>query len=85
MLISGTLGTMIGGFCSHNMSHDDAGASILLSPSWRCCSWQGAVGAASFAAVLSADRNYVLNPATDRSENSLSVRCAIFGSKLTEN
>src|ERR1700738_2875314 len=32
MFISGTLGTMIGDFCSHNMGLDDAGASILLSP-----------------------------------------------------
>jgi uncharacterized membrane-anchored protein len=30
-LISGTLGTVIGDFCSHNMGLDDAGASILLS------------------------------------------------------
>jgi hypothetical protein len=30
-------------------------------------------------------QSYVLNPATDRDENSLSVRCAIFRSKLTEN
>jgi uncharacterized membrane-anchored protein len=45
MFISGTLGTVIGDFCSHNMGLDDAGASILLSrPSWRCCSWQDAVG-----------------------------------------
>jgi uncharacterized membrane-anchored protein len=43
MFISGTLGTVIGDFCSHNMGLDDAGASILLS-SWRCCSWQDAVG-----------------------------------------
>jgi hypothetical protein len=32
-----------------------------------------------------AHRNYVLIPETDRGENRLSVRCAIFGSKLTEN
>ena len=32
MFISGTLGTVIGDFCSHNMGLDDAGASILLSP-----------------------------------------------------
>jgi uncharacterized membrane-anchored protein len=32
MFISGTLGIVIGDFCSHNMSLDDAGASILLSP-----------------------------------------------------
>ena len=32
MFISGTLGTVIGDFCSHNMRLDDAGASILLSP-----------------------------------------------------
>jgi uncharacterized membrane-anchored protein len=32
MFLSGTLGTVIGDFCSHNMGLDDAGASILLSP-----------------------------------------------------
>lgn len=32
MFISGTLGTVIGNFCSHNMGLDDAGTSILLSP-----------------------------------------------------
>jgi uncharacterized membrane-anchored protein len=32
MFISGTLGTVIGDFCSHNTGLDDAGASILLSP-----------------------------------------------------
>lgn len=32
MFIAGTLGTVIGDFCSHNMHIDDAGAAILLSP-----------------------------------------------------
>jgi uncharacterized membrane-anchored protein len=32
MFIAGTLGTVIGDFCSHNMHLDDAGATILLSP-----------------------------------------------------
>src|SRR4030088_3102177 len=32
MFISGTLGTVICDFCSHNVGLDDAGASILLSP-----------------------------------------------------
>src|SRR5882724_1784736 len=32
MFISGTLGTVIGDFCSHNMGLHDAGASVLLSP-----------------------------------------------------
>jgi uncharacterized membrane-anchored protein len=32
MFISGTLGTVIGDFCSRNMGLNDAGASILLSP-----------------------------------------------------
>jgi uncharacterized membrane-anchored protein len=32
MFISGTLGTVIGDFCSHNMGLGDAGPSILLSP-----------------------------------------------------
>ena len=32
MFISGTLGTVIGDFYSHNVGLDDAGASILLSP-----------------------------------------------------
>jgi uncharacterized membrane-anchored protein len=32
MFIAGTLGTVIGDFCSHNMHLDDAGAAILLSP-----------------------------------------------------
>jgi hypothetical protein len=31
-LHSGTLGTVIGDCCSHNMARDDAGASILLWP-----------------------------------------------------
>jgi uncharacterized membrane-anchored protein len=32
MFIAGTLGTVIGDFCSHNMHLGDAGAAILLSP-----------------------------------------------------
>src|ERR1700730_14970033 len=32
MFIAGTLATVIGDFCSHDMGLDDAGASILLSP-----------------------------------------------------
>jgi uncharacterized membrane-anchored protein len=32
MFIAGTLGTVIGDFCSHNMHLGDAGATILLSP-----------------------------------------------------
>jgi uncharacterized membrane-anchored protein len=32
MFIAGTLGTVIGDFCSHNMGLDDGGASLLLSP-----------------------------------------------------
>ena len=32
MFIAGTLGTVIGDFCSHNLHLDDAGAAILLSP-----------------------------------------------------
>jgi hypothetical protein len=52
MLVSGTLGTMIGDFCPHNAGLDDAGASILLSPSWRCCSWQRAMGAVLFCCRL---------------------------------
>lgn len=32
MFIAGTLGTIIGDFCSHNMGLDDAGAAVLLSP-----------------------------------------------------
>jgi uncharacterized membrane-anchored protein len=32
MFIAGTLGTVIGDFCSHNMGLDDAGAAALLSP-----------------------------------------------------
>ena len=32
MFISGTLGTVMGDFCSHNMGLDDAGALVLLSP-----------------------------------------------------
>jgi uncharacterized membrane-anchored protein len=32
MFIAGTLGTVIGDICSHNMHLDDAGAAILLSP-----------------------------------------------------
>jgi uncharacterized membrane-anchored protein len=32
MFIAGTLGTVIGDFCSHNLRLDDAGAAIALSP-----------------------------------------------------
>jgi uncharacterized membrane-anchored protein len=32
MFIAGTLGTVIGDFCSHNLALDDAGAALLLSP-----------------------------------------------------
>ena len=32
MFIAGTLGTVIGDYCSHNLGLDDAGASLLLSP-----------------------------------------------------
>src|SRR5665213_922471 len=32
MFIAGTLGTVIGDFCSHNMHLGDAGAALLLSP-----------------------------------------------------
>jgi uncharacterized membrane-anchored protein len=32
MFIAGTLGTVIGDFCSHNLGLDDAGAAMLLSP-----------------------------------------------------
>jgi uncharacterized membrane-anchored protein len=32
MFIAGTLGTVIGDYCSHNLHLGDAGASILLSP-----------------------------------------------------
>jgi len=32
MFIAGTLGTVIGDFCSHNRGLDDGGAAILLSP-----------------------------------------------------
>jgi uncharacterized membrane-anchored protein len=31
MFIAGTLGTVIGDFCSHNLKFDDAGAALLLS------------------------------------------------------
>jgi uncharacterized membrane-anchored protein len=44
MFISGTLGTVIGDFCSHNMGLDDAGASILLSPIMAVMFLAGAVG-----------------------------------------
>ena len=32
MFIAGTLGTVMGDFCSHNMGLDDARAAALLSP-----------------------------------------------------
>jgi uncharacterized membrane-anchored protein len=32
MFVAGTLGTVIGDYCSHNLRLDDAGAAILLSP-----------------------------------------------------
>jgi hypothetical protein len=54
MFISGTSGTVIGDFCSHNMGLDDAGASILLSPIVAVLFLTGR--AASFVAVLLADR-----------------------------
>jgi hypothetical protein len=56
MFISRTLGTVIGDFCSHNMGLDDAGTSILLPPIVAVLFLAGRGGAASFAAVLLADR-----------------------------
>ena len=32
MFIAGTLGTVIGDYCSHNLHLDDGGAALLLSP-----------------------------------------------------
>jgi uncharacterized membrane-anchored protein len=32
MFIAGTLGTVIGDYCSHNLGFNDAGAALLLSP-----------------------------------------------------
>jgi uncharacterized membrane-anchored protein len=32
MFIAGTLGTVFGDFCSHNLGLDDAGAAMALSP-----------------------------------------------------
>ena len=32
MFIAGTLGTVIGDFCSHSLKLDDAGAAVALSP-----------------------------------------------------
>lgn len=32
MFIAGTLGTVIGDFCSHNLGLDDGGAAVVLSP-----------------------------------------------------
>lgn len=49
MFISGTLGTVIGDFCSHNMGLDDAGASILLSPIVAVLFLTGRGGRLSFA------------------------------------
>ena len=60
MFISGTLGTVIGDLCSRIMGLDDAGASILLSPIMAVLFLARRGGAASFAAVLLADRCYWL-------------------------
>jgi uncharacterized membrane-anchored protein len=32
MFVAGTLGTVIGDYCSHNLHFDDGGAALLLSP-----------------------------------------------------
>jgi uncharacterized membrane-anchored protein len=44
MFIAGTLGTVMGDFCSHNMHLGDARASMLLSLSWPCCYWSAGEG-----------------------------------------
>jgi uncharacterized membrane-anchored protein len=41
MFIAGTLGTVMGDFCSHNMHLGDAGAAILLSPVVAVLLWGG--------------------------------------------
>ena len=41
MFLAGTLGTVMGDFCSHNMHLGDAGASILLSPVVAVLLWVG--------------------------------------------
>jgi uncharacterized membrane-anchored protein len=41
MFIAGTLGTVMGDFCSHNLRLGDAGASILLSPVVAVLLWVG--------------------------------------------
>ena len=56
MFISGTLGTVIGDFCSHNMGLDDAGASVLLSPIMAVLFLAGRGERLLFAAVLLAGR-----------------------------
>jgi uncharacterized membrane-anchored protein len=41
MFIAGTLGTVMGDFCSHNLHLGDAGAAILLSPVVLVLLWAG--------------------------------------------
>jgi uncharacterized membrane-anchored protein len=41
MFIAGTVGTVMGDFCSHNLRLDDAGAAILLSPVVAVLLWVG--------------------------------------------
>jgi uncharacterized membrane-anchored protein len=37
MFVAGTLGTVIGDYCSHNLHLDDGGAALLLSPMVAAC------------------------------------------------
>jgi uncharacterized membrane-anchored protein len=51
MFIAGTLGTVIGDFCSHNLKLDDAGAAMALSPvvvALLLVGWRGPLRALPF-------------------------------------
>ena len=37
MFVAGTLGTVIGDYCAHNLHVDDGGAALLLSPMVAAC------------------------------------------------
>jgi hypothetical protein len=55
MFIAGTLGTVIGDYCSHNLRLDDAGAALLLSPIVVLLLVTGRRGLLLSTAVLLAD------------------------------
>ncbi len=56
MFISETSGTVSATSARITWASTTLERQACSRPSWRCCSWQDAVGAASFATVLLADR-----------------------------